>query len=60
MVDFSKLPGTNNKQALIDNAVAYHKHPRNTATRSSWTTVASECEPWRPRYSVKLRLGTRN
>ena len=29
MVDFAKLPGIRNKQALIANAVAYRKHPRN-------------------------------
>ena len=31
MVDFAnlKLPRINNKQALIDGAVAYHKQPRN-------------------------------
>ena len=29
MVDFAKQPGIKNKQALIDNAVAYRKHPRN-------------------------------
>ncbi|KAI0289855.1 hypothetical protein BC826DRAFT_587708 [Russula brevipes] len=29
MVDFAKQPGIKNKQALIDNAVAFRKHPRN-------------------------------
>jgi hypothetical protein len=29
MVDFAKLPGITNKQALIANAIAYRKHPRN-------------------------------
>jgi hypothetical protein len=29
MVDFAKLPGIKNKQALTDNASAYRKHPRN-------------------------------
>ena len=29
MIDFAKQPGINNKQALIDNAIAYRKHPRN-------------------------------
>jgi len=29
MIDFAKLPGIKNEQALIANAVAYRKHPRN-------------------------------
>ncbi|KAI9450719.1 hypothetical protein BJY52DRAFT_1125753 [Lactarius psammicola] len=29
MVDFAKSPGVKNEQALIANAVAYRKHPRN-------------------------------
>lgn len=29
MVTFAKSAGINNKQALIDNAIAYRKHPRN-------------------------------
>ncbi|KAH9989082.1 hypothetical protein BJV74DRAFT_458223 [Russula compacta] len=29
MVDFAKQPGIKNEQALIANAVAYRKHPRN-------------------------------
>jgi len=29
MIDFAKLPGINNEQALIANAVAYRQHPRN-------------------------------
>jgi hypothetical protein len=29
MVDFAKSSGVNNKQALIANAIAYRKHPRN-------------------------------
>jgi hypothetical protein len=29
MVDFAKQPGINNEQALIGNAIAYRKHPRN-------------------------------
>jgi hypothetical protein len=29
MIDFAKLPGITNQQALIANAIAYRKHPRN-------------------------------
>ncbi|KAH9966353.1 hypothetical protein BGW80DRAFT_1254750 [Lactifluus volemus] len=29
MIDFSKKPGIKNQQALIANAIAYRKHPRN-------------------------------
>ena len=29
MVDFAKLPGVNNMQALISNAIAYRHYPRN-------------------------------
>jgi hypothetical protein len=29
MADFAKLPGINNEQALVDNAIAYRKHPPN-------------------------------
>ncbi|KAH9038264.1 hypothetical protein EDB84DRAFT_1560385 [Lactarius hengduanensis] len=29
MVDFAKSPGVKNEQALIANAIAYRKHPRN-------------------------------
>jgi len=29
MIDFAKQPGIKNEQALIDNAIAYRKHPRN-------------------------------
>jgi len=29
MIDFAKLPGITNEQALIANAIAYRKHPRN-------------------------------
>ena len=29
MIDFAKLPGIKNEQALIANAVAFRKHPRN-------------------------------
>ncbi|KAF8519473.1 hypothetical protein BU17DRAFT_65882 [Hysterangium stoloniferum] len=32
MIDFAKSKGITNKQALIDNAVAYRKHPRNALT----------------------------
>jgi hypothetical protein len=28
IVNFAKLPGIKNMQALIDNAIAYRKHPR--------------------------------
>ena len=29
MIDFAKLPGINNEQALIANAITYRQHPRN-------------------------------
>jgi hypothetical protein len=29
MIDFAKSKGVNNKDALIQNAIAYRKHPRN-------------------------------
>jgi len=35
MVGFAKLPGINNKQALIDNAIAYRKHLRNALTSTA-------------------------
>jgi hypothetical protein len=44
MVDFAKLPGINNKQALIDNAVAYRKHPRNALNINGVVPSTLFCE----------------
>jgi len=44
MVDFAKLPGINNKQALIDNAVAYRKHPRNALNINGVVPSTPFCE----------------
>lgn len=44
MVNFAKLPGINNKQALIDNAVAYRKHPRNALNINGVVPSTLFCE----------------
>jgi hypothetical protein len=44
MVDFAKLPGIKNKQALIDNAVAYRKHPRNALDNGGVVPSTLFCE----------------
>jgi hypothetical protein len=44
MVDFAKLPGVNNEQALIDNAVAYRKHPRNALNINGVVPSTLFCE----------------
>ena len=44
MVDFAKLPGINNKQALIDNAIAYRKHPRNALNINGVVPSTPFCE----------------
>ncbi|KAH9989941.1 hypothetical protein BJV77DRAFT_948011 [Russula vinacea] len=44
MVDFAKLPGINNEQALIDNAVAYRKHPRNALNINGVVPSTLFCE----------------
>jgi hypothetical protein len=44
MVDFAKLPGINNEQALIDNAIAYRKHPRNALNINGVVPSTLFCE----------------
>src|SRR5712671_528152 len=44
MVDFAKSPGINNKQALIDNAIAYRKHPRNALNINGITPSTLFCQ----------------
>ena len=44
MVDFAKSPGVNNEQALIANAVAYRKHPRNALNINGVTPSTLFCE----------------
>jgi hypothetical protein len=44
MMDFAKLPGINNKQALIDNAVAYRKDPCNALDSSGIVPSTLLCE----------------
>jgi len=44
MVDFAKSPGITNKQALIDNAIAYRKHPRNALNINGVTPSTLFCE----------------
>lgn len=44
MVDFAKLPGINNEQALISNAVAYRKHPRNALNINGVVPSTPFCE----------------
>jgi hypothetical protein len=44
MVDFAKLPGIKNKQALIDNAIAYRKHPRNALDNNGVVPSTLFCE----------------
>jgi len=44
MVDFAKQAGIKNKQALIDNAVAYRKHPRNALNINGVVPSTLFCE----------------
>jgi len=44
MVDFAKQPGVNNEQALIDNAIAYRKHPRNALNINGVVPSTLFCE----------------
>jgi len=44
MVDFAKSPGVTNEQALIDNAVAYRKHPRNALNINGVVPSTLFCE----------------
>jgi hypothetical protein len=43
MVDFAKLPGINNIQALINNAIAYRQHPRNVEITNDVVPSALFC-----------------
>ena len=44
MVDFAKLAGIKNKQALINNAVAYRRHPRNALNINGVVPSTPFCE----------------
>jgi hypothetical protein len=44
MVDFAKQPGIKNKQALINNAIAYRKHPRNALNINGVVPSTLFCE----------------
>ena len=44
MVDFAKSPGVTNEQALIANAVAYRKHPRNALNINGVVPSTLFCE----------------
>ena len=44
MVDFAKQPGIKNEQALIDNAIAYRKHPRNALNIGGVVPSTPFCE----------------
>jgi len=44
MVDFAELPGINNKQALVNNAIAYRKHPRNALNINGVVPSTPFCE----------------
>ena len=44
MVDFAKLPGIKNEQALIANAIAYRKHPRNALNINGVVPSTLFCE----------------
>ena len=44
MIDFAKQPGVNNEQALINNAIAYRKHPRNALNINGVVPSTLFCE----------------
>ena len=44
MIDFAKQPGVKNEQALIGNAVAYRKHPRNALNINGVVPSTLFCE----------------
>jgi hypothetical protein len=44
MVDFAKLLGIENKQALINNAIVYRKHPRNALDNGGVVPSTLFCE----------------
>ena len=52
MVDFTKSPGITNEQALIANAVAYCRHPRNALNVNGVTPSTLFCEK-APRNSAE-------
>ncbi|KAH9980868.1 hypothetical protein BGW80DRAFT_1266830 [Lactifluus volemus] len=44
MIDFAKKPGIKNQQALIANAIAYRKHPRNALNINGVTPSTPFCQ----------------
>jgi len=44
MIDFAKSKGVTNKQALIKNAIAYRKHPRNALNLGGVTPSTPFCQ----------------
>jgi hypothetical protein len=44
MIDFAKQPGIKNSQALIANAIAYRKHPRNALNIGGIVPSTPFCE----------------
>ena len=44
MIDFAKSAGVTNKDALIANAIAYRKHPRNALNINGVTPSTLFCE----------------
>jgi hypothetical protein len=44
MITFAKGQGVNNKQALIDNAIAYRQHPRNALNTNGITPSTPFCQ----------------
>jgi len=44
MIDFANSKGVTNKQALIDNAIAYRKHPRNALNINGVTPSTPFCQ----------------
>lgn len=44
MIQFAKSNGVTNKQALIDNAIAYRKHPRNALNIGGTTPSTPFCQ----------------
>jgi hypothetical protein len=44
MIDFAKQPGIKNEQALIANAIAYRKHPRNALNIGGTVPSTPFCE----------------
>lgn len=44
MIDFANSEGITNKQALIDNAIAYREHPRNALNINGVTPSTPYCQ----------------